>query len=203
MNVRIRERLIGALVLVSLIVLFVPALLKGPGIASTQPPAAETKSVEIILDGAAGPAESERLVPEPEIAQARPEVPAPALPKSTEPTPTPADTATAKSKSPGVPPAIEQAKPAASQQPAWAVQLGAFSSRSKADGLVAKLRSRGYSAFVLEYRAGGQFCTGSASDRNRIARAPSPSPSDCAMMDSSRWSRRIRETRPAVFAMIG
>jgi len=161
MNVRIRERLIGALVLVALIVLFVPALLKGPGIASKQPPGAETKRVEIILDGAAGPAESERLVPEPEIAQARPEVPVPAEPKSAEPTPaptlTPADTATAKLESPGMPPAIEQAKPAASQQPAWAVQLGAFSSRSKADGLVARLRSRGYSAFVLEYRAGGQL----------------------------------------------
>jgi len=159
MNVRIRERLIGALVLVALIVLFVPALLKGPGIASKQPPAAETKSVEIILDGAAGPAESERLVPEPEIAQARPEVPAPAVPKSAEPTLTPtlAVAAAAKPESPGLPPAIEQIKPAAAQQPAWAVQLGAFSSRSKADGLVAKLRSRGYSAFVLEYRAGGQL----------------------------------------------
>lgn len=157
MNVRIRERLIGALVLVALIVLFVPALLKGPGIASQQPPAADTKSVEIILDGAAGSAESERLVPEPEIAQARPEVPVPAEPNSAEPTTTPADTATAKPESPGMPPAIEQARPAASQQPAWAVQLGAFSSRSKADKLVARLRARGYSAFVLEYRAGGQL----------------------------------------------
>lgn len=161
MNVRIRERLIGALVLVALIVLFVPALLKGPGIASKQAPAAETKSVEIILDGAARPAESERLVPEPEIAQARPRVPMPAVPKSAEPTQTPtptlADAAAAKPESTGLPPAIEQAKPAAAQHPAWAVQLGAFSSRSKADGLVAKLRSRGYSAFVLEYRAGGQL----------------------------------------------
>jgi len=157
MNLRIRERLIGALVLVALIVLFVPALLKGPGIASKLPPVAETKSVEIILDGAAGPAESEGLVPEPEIAQARPEVPVPAVPKSTKSTPTPADTGTAKPESPGMPPAIELAKPAASQQPAWAVQLGAFSSRSKADELVARLRSRGYSAFVLEYRAGGQL----------------------------------------------
>ncbi|MBF8292032.1 MAG: hypothetical protein HW417_755 [Steroidobacteraceae bacterium] len=159
MNVRIRERLIGALVLVALIVFIVPALLKGPGTASMQPAAAESKRVEIILDGAAGQTKSEGLVPEPEIAQARPEVPAPAVPKSAEPTPTstPADTTTAKPQSPSVPPAIEPAGPAAAQQPAWAVQLGAFSSRSKADGLVARLRSRGYSAFVLEYRAGGQL----------------------------------------------
>ncbi len=134
MDVSIRERLVGALVLVALIVLLVPALLKGPGTASDQPPVADTKSVEIMLDGAAGPAENEGLVPEPEIVQSKPEVAAPVAPKTVEP-----------------------AKPASAQQPAWAVQLGAFSSRSKADGLVAKLRSRGYSAFVLEYRAGGQL----------------------------------------------
>ncbi len=141
MDVSIRERLVGALVLVALIVLLVPALLKGPGTASDQPPVADTKSVEIMLDGAAGPAENEGLVPEPEIVQSKPEVAAPVAPKTVEP----------------APPAGEPAKPASAQQPAWAVQLGAFSSRSKADGLVAKLRSRGYSAFVLEYRAGGQL----------------------------------------------
>lgn len=157
MNVSIRERLIGALVLVALIVFIVPALLKGPGTASKQPAAAESKRVEIILDGAAGQTESDGLVPEPEIAQARPEAAAPAAPKSVEPAQTPGDTATAKPESPGVSPAIEPAGPAASQQPAWAVQLGAFSSRSKANELVARLRSRGYSAFVLEYRAGGQL----------------------------------------------
>ena len=141
MDVRIRERLVGALVLVALIVLLVPALLKGPGTASDQPPAAEMKSVEIMLDGATGPAENESLVPEPEIVQSKPEVPAPVVPKTVEP----------------APPAVEPAKPASTQQAAWAVQLGAFSSRSTADELVAKLRSRGYSAFVLEYRAGGQL----------------------------------------------
>ncbi len=44
----------------------------------------------------------------------------------------------------------------ASQSPAWAVQLGAFSSRAKAEQLVAELRKRRYAAFVLEYRASGQ-----------------------------------------------
>ena len=39
---------------------------------------------------------------------------------------------------------------------AWAVQLGAFSNRAKAEQLVAELRNRRYAAFVLEYRAGGQ-----------------------------------------------
>ena len=39
---------------------------------------------------------------------------------------------------------------------AWAVQLGAFSSRAKAEQLVAELQKRRYSAFILEYRASGQ-----------------------------------------------
>ena len=39
---------------------------------------------------------------------------------------------------------------------AWAVQLGAFSNRAKAEQLVAELQKRRYSAFILEYRASGQ-----------------------------------------------
>ena len=169
MDIRIRERLIGALVLVTLIVFVVPAVLKGPATTGKQPAAPESRRVEIDLEGAAGQTEGEGLVPEPEIAQARPEVPALAAPAPAEPTPasapapmpapTPvhADNATAKPVSPDLRAAIEPVGPGISQQPAWAVQLGAFTSRSKADGLVAKLRSRGYSAFVLEYRAGGQL----------------------------------------------
>lgn len=156
MDVRIRERLIGALVLVALIVFLVPALLKGPGTASDEPKAADTKSVEIMLDGATGPPESDSLVPEPEIAQGKAEALSPMLPKTIEPVPPPPDAAIAEPQAP-VPPQTGQAKPAATEQPAWAVQLGAFSSRRKAEGLVAELRSRGYSAFVLEYRAGGQL----------------------------------------------
>ena len=161
MDNRIRERLIGALVLVTLIVFVVPAVLKGPATTGKQPAAPESRRVEIDLEGAAGQTEGEGLVPEPEIAQARPEVPAPAAPAAAEPMPAPtpvhADNATAKPVSPDLRAVIEPVGPVISQQPAWAVQLGAFTSRSKADGLVAKLRSRGYSAFVLEYRAGGQL----------------------------------------------
>ena len=156
MDVRIRERLVGALVLVALVVLLVPALLKGAGTASDQPPAADMKSVEVILDGAAVPAENEDPVPEPEIAQATAEVPATPGPDTAKPVPPPASAATAKPEPPALPPAAS-AGPAAGPQMAWAVQLGAFSSRSKAEGLVARLRSNGYSAFVLEYRAGGQL----------------------------------------------
>ncbi len=61
----------------------------------------------------------------------------------------------------------------ASGQPAWAVQLGAFSTREKAETLVAQLRKRGYAAFVLEYRANGKVLhrvrVGPEQDRQRAA----------------------------------
>jgi DedD protein len=98
------------------------------------------RSVEIMLDGVATPNESERLVPEPETAQ----------PKSD-------DARAAPESLPGPQPAARPAQAAPAQQPAWAVQLGAFSTRGKADRLVTELRSRGYAAFVLEYRADGKL----------------------------------------------
>jgi DedD protein len=173
MDVRIRERLVGALVLVALIVFLGPALLKGPETASDPPAAADTKSVEIMLDAATEPSESDDLVPEPEIAQGKPDEPAAVVPKTDEPVSPPPDPAAAEPQASVRPPQTGQATPAAAEQPAWAVQLGAFSSRSKAEGLVAELRSRGYSAFVLEYRAGGQLLhrvrVGPEQDRARAA----------------------------------
>ena len=160
MDVRIRERLIGALVLVGVVVLLVPAVLKGPGTAARPTPAPDARSVEIPLEAAAGPAGNEVLVPEPEIVAARPLATAP------EPAPAPDKSAQASAPAGNMTPAPEstavatlaaQASAAASQQQAWAVQLGAFSSRNKAEELVARLRARGYAAFVLEYRAGGQL----------------------------------------------
>jgi DedD protein len=140
MDVRIRERLVGALVLVAVVVLLVPALLRGPGAVRDPSSASGVRSVEIMLDGVATPNESERLVPEPETAQ----------PKSD-------DARAAPESLPGPQPAARPAQATPAQQPAWAVQLGAFSTRGKADRLVTELRSRGYAAFVLEYRADGKL----------------------------------------------
>ena len=155
MDVRIRERLIGALVLVGVVVLLVPAVLKGPGTSAKPPPTPKAHSVEIPLAGAAGPAENDVLVPEPEIVAAKPVTTAPE-PEKTVAAPPPGNV-TPLPESTAVATPAAQASPPTTQQQAWAVQLGAFSSRSKADELVARLRARGYSAFVLEYRAGGQL----------------------------------------------
>jgi DedD protein len=178
MEVRVRERLVGALVLVAIVVLFVPAILRGRAPAPAAPPdAAPTQRVEVPIDSAAPAPEEQILVPEPALPEKRPEVapapvPAPdAGPSIPEvappptPSPGPRESATAAPAKPGpapVPPALASA---------WAVQLGAFSNKAKAEQLVAELRKRQYAAFMLEYRAGGQVLyrvrVGPEQDRSR------------------------------------
>lgn len=157
MEVRVRERLIGALVLVAIVVLVVPAILKGRDPApAALPESAPTRRVEVPIGNPVPLPEEQILVPEPEP---QPE-PKTASRESTEAPPAPAP-------EPAPAPAPVKAGPAA----AWAVQLGAFSSRAKADQLVAELRKRRYAAFVLEYRASGQVLyrvrVGPEQDRKR------------------------------------
>jgi DedD protein len=174
MEIRVRERLVGALVLVTIVVLLVPALLKGPERAADAATGPETRSVVVQLDDADQPAQDEVLVPEPPQPQ-----PAAAQPESLPPPPA-TESAPSVELQGALPPAdaganrpVETA-PAASaavETPAWAIQLGAFSTREKADDLVANLRKRGYRAFVLEYRASGKVLhrvrVGPEQDRER------------------------------------
>ena len=167
MEVRVRERLVGALVLVAIVVLLVPAILKG---RTPQPVAAPenapVRRIEMPIGEQAPVPEEQVLVPEPQMNEARPasppqEQPAVEPAPKAEGAPAPAVQQRAMPPAPedaAVPPAAKPA-PAAAAIPsasAWAVQLGAFSSKAKAEQLVAELRKRQFSAFVLEYRASGQ-----------------------------------------------
>ena len=177
MEVRVRERLIGALVLVTIVVLLVPAILKGRGTTPAEPPAESTRRVEVPTSDALPPPAESVLVPEP-VADAQPaadaepatstsakaqrtersapppdanpDQPAGSMASAPPPAPKPQAAAQAPSKAPPAAPASK------STATAWAVQLGAFSNRSKAEQLVAQLKERRYAAFVLEYRASGQ-----------------------------------------------
>ena len=166
MEVRVRERLVGALVLVAIVVLLVPAILKGrapePVVA---PETAPVRRIEMPIGDQAPAPEEQVLVPEPLMPEAGPasppqEQPAAAPAPRTEATSPAVEqrAAPAAPKDAAAPPAAKPA-PAAAAIPAataWAVQLGAFSSKAKAEQLVAELRKRQFSAFVLEYRASGQ-----------------------------------------------
>ena len=165
MEVRVRERLIGALVLVAVVVLIVPAILKGrdPAPAVSSDPAPR-RQVEVPISGAMPAPEEQVLVPEPAPPEAKPDVaPAPApgpgeASGAANPSalPPPAPMPKPQNSVPDTPAKPQKAPAPAATTSAWAVQLGAFSNQSKAEQLVAELRKRRYAAFVLEYRAGGQ-----------------------------------------------
>lgn len=178
MEVRVRERLVGALVLVAIVVLVVPAVLTGRGSAPAESPAEPTRRVEIPLVDANTAPEEQVLVPEP-LADPLPPPASPAVkaqaprePPDDGPPAVAADPAAAPVAAPAVAP---EASPVAAPAPtlAWAVQIGAFSNRAKAEQQVAELKKRRYAAFMLEYRASGQVLyrvrVGPEQDRERAA----------------------------------
>lgn len=150
MDVRLKQRLIGASVLVLAVVLVVPEVLTGrpegrleetsEGSAAAEGTVAlpnATQEVEITLVD---------LAPEEEPVPA--EVLAPPLPPSVaEGSPeSPPDSA------PSVPPEAAEPRPASG----WAVQVAALGNEAAARAMAAELQSRGYAAFVLEYRLNGK-----------------------------------------------
>jgi DedD protein len=157
MEARVRERLVGALVLVAIVVLFVPAILTGRDTAPEAPPGQPTRRVEVPVGDAAPEPEEQVLVPEPVADEPAPvkERAAPAVATGKpETVPTPSIADARESRTTTAPAAKAPAGTASTQ--AWAVQLGAFSNRDKAEQLVRELRERRYAAFMLEYRASGK-----------------------------------------------
>ncbi|MCC7198598.1 MAG: SPOR domain-containing protein [Gammaproteobacteria bacterium] len=181
METRIKERLTGAIVLVAVVVLVVPALLSGPRQHTRAPEAGEGPTREMVIDLASRkPARPEdpdepQAEPTPRAGQVLvapsgiPEVagepmalapeatpPAAAASPAVGPTEAPPPAATAPVAVPAPRAAVQQ--PAAAPPPvtAWAVQLGAFATQATAQKLVNDLKGRGYSAFWLEYRSGGK-----------------------------------------------
>ena len=171
----LKERIIGAIVLVAVVVLVVPVFRDGP------PESDEVVSERVLLPGQSEqPAQTivlERNRTEPVPAQAtseappsrsEPEQPQPAAankpqdpPKevASQPTQEPARNAEPSAEPPKVEPKnVEQAAatPArsepqmASTTGMWAVQLGSFSSQENAEKLAADLRKQGFAAFLSQ-----------------------------------------------------
>lgn len=153
MNDHIKRRLVGAVVLVSLAVIFIPMLLDGgrqsgmPMFGSNIPekPDYRFEPLDIPLEPVEPiAAEKPRIVEKPE-----PE-PAPAPRRSAS-----ADTAAAaEAKKP--PPKPVRTEAAAREPVAWVVQVGSFSSSDNALRLRDKLRGKGFTAFVEKLSADGK-----------------------------------------------
>ena len=158
MDRALKERIIGAAVLVVFVVLVVPVFLDGP------PQSGEIVSERVPLPGQAAEGETRTVVLDRDRDEPVP-VPAPvtepeterAQPVQPESKPEPKPEAGAEPE-PKPEPKPEPAKPAA-QQPApagdsptgmWAVQLGSFGNQQNAERLAADLRKQGFAAFLSQ-----------------------------------------------------
>jgi DedD protein len=158
----VKERLTGAIILVALIVLLVPALLTGPlrpaargAAAPAEEPPLRTYTIDLADNARPGatavrspapapppvaaPAASPPKAAQPPPAQTTPiaPVPAPAATHRATPTPAPAARAT---------PATPRA--------GWTVQLGSFAHQANAEHLAAQLRQRGFQVGVSRATTG-------------------------------------------------
>ena len=158
----LKERVIGAVVIVLFVVLVVPVFLDGRSgndeIVSERVPLpgqSEQKSQTIVLDRDRDepvPAVAANNLPSadtpaPEVVEEKPE-PAPAKqePVKIEPKPEPEPEQEAVTKS-STPASVQSPPATVSTTGMWAVQIGAFSDQEKAERLAAELRKQGFAAF--------------------------------------------------------
>jgi DedD protein len=177
---KVKERLVGAAVLMAAAVILIPEMLSGPDRKSPAEPAAQarndapikTYTIDLSHSSSEQPpaAVVENRAPPPEELPAQ--QPAPAQPAASDQAkpedsqasaavaPPPAQQAVIDQPTPAVSSATAPKHPLASAEPAptsgqWAVQVGTFSKEANAQRLVKELRDHGQSAFVMPLRSGG------------------------------------------------
>jgi DedD protein len=161
MERRVKERLIGASILVVLIVLVVPELLSGPkpaviaqapllpkplggapapvrnvtvDLATSKPTVIDNEAASAVLE--------ETPASAPSVASAATPVPQPAAAAPVQSAPAP------KYPIPAAPrAAVETAAPSPTSSGDWSAQVGSFANRGNADNLVRELKSKGFTAF--------------------------------------------------------
>jgi DedD protein len=162
MDRALKERIIGAAVLVVFVVLVVPVFLDGP------PQSGEIVSERVPLPGQVAEGETRTVVLERDREEPVP-VPAPAAEPQTrpqqkdepvsrpEPESRPVAAARVEPRAEPEPepepakPAAQQAAPdSASSTGMWAVQLGSFGNQQNAERLAADLRKQGFAAFLSQ-----------------------------------------------------
>lgn len=173
----LKQRVVGALVLLALAIIFLPMLftredemrqvaVEAP--VMPKPPA--MPSVEVQPTEVPEPqAEEADAAPQPDVApvptapvpsapvasapsQAAPAQPIAPAPKPAAPAPQPAQANTApKAQAPAPAPAPAQRLDASNLPVSWSVQLASLSNRARADELQKQLRSQGYNAYVRSF----------------------------------------------------
>ncbi len=176
MDSGLKQRIIGAVVLVIAAVVFLPMLLTGQDETTRVEVEAPDRPVmdesEIEVAAPMEPSDPDEPVmgvpptplpvppppgvtppPAPPIADTPPPAPAPAPAPSPEPA---APVAPAPATAPAPSPAPS---PSAEAQGGWVIQLGSFSSAGNADGLRQTLRTQGYNAYTRSVQVDGRTIT--------------------------------------------
>jgi DedD protein len=180
MDLRAKQRLTGAVILVALFVLLVPELLRGPRGAANAPtdtPADEgMRRYTIDLDApgpstqpatsapqsaVALPPVTQNLAVPGEDAQPEPQAAPQVTPQSASQTPAHNTAVQASTPAPATVVAAPVPTPPAAPPPAAArgsfvVQLGSFGSKENADRLVRDMTAKGFAAFVAPITSGGR-----------------------------------------------
>lgn len=139
MDFRLKQRLVGAAVLVSLAVVFLPIVLDGPhGTATELDERPVPPKPSEFLSPAQPMAELGAIDPQPEPRR-RDSVPAPRSERPSE---------ASESRVPGGSASKKDLK-------AWAIQVGSFTSEKNAEKLQADLRAKGFPAFVEQASGDG------------------------------------------------
>ncbi len=160
----LKERIIGAVVLVVFVVLVVPVFLDGP------PNEDEVVSERVLLPGQEDHDTNTVILNR----QRSEPIPVVSRPQE-EPRPQPTSVAEAREEQAPARPVVEEKKPVpeeAPQEPSrerieppaaassttgmWAVQLGSFSNKQNAEKLAADLRKQGYAAFLSQLQTGSR-----------------------------------------------
>jgi DedD protein len=168
MDRRVKERLVGASILVVLIVLIVPELLSGPAPGpeiskqALSPPEptrnitvdlTTSRAPEPVVEAAAAPAAPPPTAQNATAANATGTTTQNGPPAAAATTP-PAAPAPARLETAAPPPTSTATPKPAPAGHAWAVQLGSFASRANADNLVRQLKGQGFSVYVLSGGSG-------------------------------------------------
>jgi DedD protein len=193
----VKERLTGAIILVALMVLLVPALLTGPirsaPETSAVPPSVEgaplrSYTIKLSDDARAHDAASDSAPPEQPAPLERPAAAAPPVEAARGPPPpavadgasrTPQGT---KAPEPAAAPAGKAAAAAATASPAnggeggsgaWVVQLGSFAQHANAERLARQVKAQGFRVSVSQESSGRRLYrvrVGPAQDRSAATR---------------------------------
>jgi DedD protein len=167
MDLRVKQRLVGASILLALVVALVPELLSGPKPAvnlvmpdPASAPAA-TRTITVPVDSVAdGPVPVEASPTPPSAAQSALAAPNANLTETAAP---PLENSPSAPSSPmtaeSSPPAAAAAQPvsgraAAIPSDAWAVQLGSFASRPNAERLLREVSGKGYTPYISSIGSG-------------------------------------------------